>query len=84
MLHRFDDHELVRLHLSPGESIENHVNEWRIVFFVLRGKGSLHVEGQVHHLAEQQSIAVEAGKERFWTSTGKQPLELLVIKTNGK
>ena len=81
LLFRFDKHELIRLHLAPGECMEKHINEWRIIFFVLRGEGSLDVEGRVYELGEEQSIAVEAGLERFWTNGGAQSLELLAIKT---
>lgn len=84
LLYKFDNHEVIRLHLSPGSSIENHTNEWRIVFHVLRGEGTLDVEGSAHTLGEEQSIAVEAGKYRFWSNPGKQVLELLVIKTKGE
>jgi quercetin dioxygenase-like cupin family protein len=84
MLFRFHNHEVIRLHLAPGTSIANHTNDWRIVFHVLGGEGTLDVEGTIHHLGEQQSIAVEAGKERFWKNPGKQNLELLVIKTEGE
>lgn len=81
MLHRFDNHELIRIHLDPGASIDNHINEWRIVFYLLQGEGDLNVEGQIHHMQANQSIAVEAGRERFWTNTGKEELQMLVIKT---
>lgn len=81
LLHSFDNVEVIRLHLAPGLSMEKHINEWNIVFFVLRGSGSLDVEGSVFELEEEQSIAVEGGKERFWSNPGDQTLELLVIKT---
>ena len=81
MLFRFENHEVIRLHLAPGESMENHINEWRIVFFVLRGTGSLNVEGDLFELGKEQSIAVDAGLERFWSNRVDQTLELLVIKT---
>ena len=81
LLHGFDQLEVIRLHMSPGDSMENHINEWRIIFFVLRGKGSLDVEGMVHNLGQEQSIAVEAGKKRFWSNHGDQTLELLVVKS---
>ena len=81
MMFRFPNLELIRLHLAPGSSMENHTNPWRIVFHVLRGEGTLDVEGITYGMAEQQSIAVEAGNHRFWSNTGKQVLELLVIKT---
>ncbi len=81
MLFSFENHELVRLHLDVGESMENHINEWRIVFFVLQGSASLDVEGTEYKLEEEQSIAVQAGRQRFWTNRGDRPLELLAIKT---
>ncbi len=81
LLFRFKNHEVIRLHLAPGASIENHINDWRIVFFVIRGQGTLHVEGREHIVNEQQSIAVEAGKHRFWSNTGQEQLELLAMKT---
>lgn len=81
VLFRFNDQEVIRIHLAPGESMENHLNDWRIIFFVLRGRGSLNIEGILYELQTEQSIAVEAGKERFWSNPGDQMLELLVIKT---
>lgn len=81
LLFRFDQLEVIRLHLAPGESMENHINEWRIIFFVLRGRGSLDVEGKVYDLEQEQSIAVEAGKKRYWSNQEAQILELLVVKT---
>lgn len=81
LLHSFDDLEVIRLHLAPGDSMEKHINDWSIIFFVLRGSGSLDVEGNLYELKEEQTIAVEAGKERFWSNPGDQILELLVVKT---
>ena len=81
LLFRFDQLEVIRLHLAPGESMENHINEWRIIFFVLRGRGSLDVEGEVYDMEQGQSIAVEAGRKRSWSNRGAQTLELLVVKT---
>lgn len=81
MMFRFSNHELIRLHLAPGRSIENHINDWRIVFYVISGEGILDVEGSTYALEKQQSIAVKAGKRRFWSNPGKKDLELLAIKT---
>ncbi len=60
---------------------ENHINDWRIVFYLIQGEGDLTVEGETLHLKAHQAIAVEAGKERFWSNTGKDVLQLLAIKT---
>jgi len=81
LLFSFDQLEVIRLHLAPGESMENHINEWRIIFFVLGGAGSLNVEGNHYELEKEQSIVVEAGKNRFWSNPGDLTLELLVIKS---
>ena len=81
LLFGFDQLEVIRLHMAPGDSMENHINEWRIIFFVLRGTGSLDVEGEVFNLGPEQSIAVEAGKNRFWSNKGAQSMELLVMKS---
>jgi len=81
LLHRFDNQEVIRLHLAPGASMENHIDEWRIVFYVLRGSGLLDVEGKRFEMEEQDSIVVKAGKERFWKNHGTKTLERLVYKT---
>jgi len=81
MLLQFENHELIRIHLNPGASIDNHINNWRIVFYLLQGEGDLNVEGENHHLHTHQCIAVEAGQKRSWHNTGKEELHLLVIKT---
>jgi len=81
MIFKFDNHEVIRLDLEPGGSIKNHTNDWRIVFYVLRGEGTLNVEGINLRLGSSQAIAVEAGLRRFWHNSGNKKLELLVIKT---
>lgn len=81
ILYRFENHEIIRLDLAQGEAIEDHVNPWRIIFYVLEGEGILNVEGKEQHLNAGQTIAVEAGKLRYWRNTGGDLLRLLVIKT---
>jgi len=81
LFYQFDNHEIIRLDLEPEEAIDNHVNEWRIVFYVLEGSGILNVEGRDFQLRSNQTIAVEAGLNRYWKNTGASSLRLLVIKT---
>jgi len=40
-----------------------------------------HLEVIRLHLAPGESIAVEAGKNRFWSNKGAQTIELLVMKS---
>lgn len=81
LMYQFENHEIIRLDLEPGEGINNHVNDWRIVFYVLEGSGTLNVEGKDFQLISHQTIAVEAGLNRYWTNKGTDTLCLLVIKT---
>lgn len=84
LMYQFEDHEIIRLDLKPGEGIDKHVNDWRIVFYVLAGKGTLNVEGKDFQLISNQTIAVESGLNRYWKNTGADTLCLLVIKTKEK
>lgn len=84
MMFRFDNHEVIRLDLEPGDAMENHTNEWRIVFYVVAGEGTLNITSTDHILVTGQAIAVKPGLERFWKNSGTEKLELLVIKTEGE
>ena len=84
MLFSFPDHEVIRLHLNPGAMIEKHRNDWRIIFHVLAGEGELEVEDKCFYLSAQKSIAVKAGLDRSWKNTGKEVMELLVIKSKAE
>ncbi len=81
MMYRTDNHEIVRLDLKPGEAIEKHANDWRIVFFVLEGTGTLTVEDQSFELDAHQLMAIQPGLLREWKNGGDQNLKLLAIKT---
>lgn len=81
MIYKFENHEVIRLDLEPGESIDNHTNDWRIIFYLIQGDGVLNIQGRDHQVTTNQFIAVEPGVERYWTNTGENTLKLLVNKT---
>ena len=81
-LFSFDNHEVVRLDMEPGDSMENHTNGWRVIIYVLEGDGVLNIEGTAHPLKAHQAIAVEPDVDRFLQNTGDVTLKLLVNKTN--
>ena len=81
LLFRSGNHEIIRINLKPGESIDKHTNPWRILFYVLEGSGVLNIGEEEHTLVAHQMIAVPSGLMRNWTNTGSTDLKLLVIKT---
>jgi len=72
--------ELVRVQLLPGESIEKHVNEKTVFFYVLEGRGTLTSGAEELVLQQEDSIRIEKGMERSWSNDGDGPLVILVIK----
>jgi quercetin dioxygenase-like cupin family protein len=78
----FDNHEVLRLDMEPGDSMENHTNDWRVIIYVLEGTGILNIDGTEHPLKAHQAIAVEPGVDRYLNNTGDVTLKLLVNKTN--
>ncbi|MEN8229598.1 MAG: cupin domain-containing protein [Bacteroidota bacterium] len=75
------DHEIIRLDLKPGERIEKHSNDWRIIFYVLEGSGQLTIEEEQISMTAHQTIAVAPDLLREWQNDGDRVLKLLVIKT---
>jgi quercetin dioxygenase-like cupin family protein len=80
-LFSFDNHEVLRLDMKPGDSMENHTNDWRVIIYVLEGAGILNIEGVEHPLIAHQAVAVAPGVNRFLSNTGEVTLKLLVNKT---
>lgn len=75
------NHEVIRLDLKPGETVDKHANEWRIIFYILEGSGRLSIEDEGFTMVPHQVIAVEPGLMREWQNIGDRVLKLLVVKT---
>lgn len=71
---------LMRINLEPGASVDPHVNEKTVIFFVLNGSGDLRINEEKFSLVANDSIEVSGGSMRGWTVTGSSPLKLLVVK----
>lgn len=71
---------LIRINLEPGASVEPHVNEKTVIFFVLNGSGDLTINEEKFSLKANDSIEVTHGAMRGWTVTSSTKLELLVVK----
>lgn len=80
-LFSFDNHEVLRLDMKPGDAMDKHTNDWRVIIYVLEGTGILNIEGVEHTLTAHQAVAVASGVDRFLSNTGEVTLKLLVNKT---
>lgn len=80
-LFSFENHEVLRLDMNPGDSMDKHSNDWRVIIYVLEGTGILNIEGVEHSLSAHQAVAVAPGANRFLSNTGEVTLKLLVNKT---
>ena len=84
LIFQASNHEIIRLDLKPGEEIKKHVNDWRIIFYVLEGSGRITIDKEDISMTAHQTIAVESGRVREWQNDGHCTLKLLVIKTREK
>ena len=75
-----DATSLIRISLNPGETVEQHINENLVIFYLLSGSGELIIDNKVLQLEAHDSIEVARGRMRGWTATGASKLELLVVK----
>ncbi|MBM3403346.1 MAG: cupin domain-containing protein [Bacteroidetes bacterium] len=72
--------EVIHLLLLPGEKMELHVQPFDVVFFILEGSGTLHLESEASVFSENTCISIKAGVMRAWKNHTSSPLRLLVIK----
>lgn len=72
--------ELIHLTLAIGESQTMHANPYRVVFYVLEGKGVLILQTNQQVMQTGACAEVEPEVLRCWENTGQQPLKLLVVK----
>lgn len=71
---------LIRVSLETGAALPPHAVPDRALFWVLGGKGELHVDGGLHLLEAGDAALVEGGAQRGWRSLGNEALELVVVR----
>ncbi len=72
--------ELIHLVLMPGQTVEQHVQPFDVLFYVESGTGTLVAGGQTHSPGRYSLTEVKAGTPRGWSNTGTEPLRVLVLK----
>ena len=79
-----NDIELIRMHIAPGESIDDHINPLPVVFYIMTGEAVLTFEGEEHIVNGESTIEIPAYKNRGIANKSNKNLELLVIKILNK
>lgn len=74
------DYQIIRLILKPGEFQMPHRNQNRVIFYVLKGRGILQVEGRSFQLSVGDGAEVMTYEMRAWKNQGEEELELLIFK----
>lgn len=72
--------ELIQLTLKPKEVLALHANPFDVVFYLVKGKGTLTIETESQTIQGNATIFVEKGKQRGWKNPSEEDLVLLVIK----
>lgn len=69
--------------IPPGSHVPAHHHETSIeVYYILRGECEIKVNGERYTLTPGDMMLMEPGDVHALTSTGGEPFELLVFKTN--
>lgn len=74
------DLEIVHLCLEPGDQIPLHVNPKTVIFYIIKGKGKLKLEGSEADLHLFDLAEVPSGMMRGMSNPYSEELRLLVIK----
>ena len=71
---------ILRINLESGTTLDAHINDQTVVFYVLQGSGELTIDGEAFLLNVNDSIKVEKGSTRSWKVLSESNLELMVVK----
>ncbi len=79
-LWELNDTAILRINLESGTTLDAHINDQTVVFYVLQGSGELTIDEDTFLLNVNDSIEVEKGSTRSWKVINDDNLELLVVK----
>ena len=78
------DPQKLRLHISviePGtRSHPQHTHPGIEAFYIFEGKGAVELEGEIHAVAANEAIQIDASRLHGLVNTGSTPLRYLVIQ----
>ena len=72
---------IILVRLLPGEEMQPHKNEAKVIFLICNGSGELTVNNEKVVASPGHLITVLPEEERGWINNTKEVLEFVVIKT---
>jgi mannose-6-phosphate isomerase-like protein (cupin superfamily) len=66
--------------IQPGQrSIRHHLEESSEVYYILSGRGRMHIDGEVADVIPGDTFCIPPGAVQFLENTGDEPIALLAI-----
>jgi quercetin dioxygenase-like cupin family protein len=72
--------QVLHLNLKPGEKIDQHINEFDVIFHVLEGKALLITDSNKVLVHKDDCIKIEAGMNRGFDNISVGNFKVMVIK----
>jgi len=70
---------LAHASLAPGREIEDHLDPYEEIYFVLQGRGSMRVGTEIQEVGPLDAVYLPAGVPHGLTNTGPEELTILVV-----
>ena len=72
--------DIVELHIHQNGFVPAHALPIDVIFYVISGRGSITVSGDVQNVSRGDVVEVKKDLDRTWQNPHNEPLTLLVIK----
>jgi mannose-6-phosphate isomerase-like protein (cupin superfamily) len=70
---------LAHASLGPGKEIEDHVDPYEEIYFILQGKGLMRVGPEAQEVGPMDAVYLPAGIPHGLTNIGSEELTILVV-----
>ncbi|MEA3358980.1 MAG: cupin domain-containing protein [Thermodesulfobacteriota bacterium] len=70
---------LATARLSPGNSIEPHIDPMEEIYFIVDGEGDMSVDGEIRHVSPGDAIWLPTGSRHGLKNNGNKDCVILVI-----
>ena len=80
VMHTSPTLEVVNLHLTPGQALAQHVNNFDVVMFLIEGSVTIESGDESHFLETHDVIEIPGGLQRGVVNSGTKDARLLVLK----
>lgn len=80
VMHTSPTLEVVNLHLTPGQAIAQHINDFDVVMCLIQGKVTIESGNESHFLETLDVIEIPGDVQRGVINAGNTDARLLVLK----